>query len=123
LVLLGRYALAESAAAFVLADESVVGSGIEVWGKRLLADAGKDWSSLSDGMAGIVEVAVVRNHLAHGDQVIDDKSMNRLNAAGAGSRWKVGARIDVDDEIVERHQFRLKNLLRISGLNATGGNR
>jgi hypothetical protein len=52
--------------------------GIEDWGKRLLATTGATWDSLKEGLAGAVEVAVVRNAYAHGGRRIDDRAAKRL---------------------------------------------
>ena len=67
--LLSYYALAEAAAADKLGVDDVADvGGIEVWGQRLLDAAKAEWKQVKAGKAGAVEVAVVRNTIAHGER-------------------------------------------------------
>jgi hypothetical protein len=65
-VLIHSYALAETAAAERLNGDARDFGGIEDWGTRLLATTGSTWGGVKQGVAGAVEVAVVRNAYAHG---------------------------------------------------------
>src|SRR4051794_25483101 len=60
--------------------------GIEGWGTRLLTGNDRDWSEVEGGLAGAVEVAVVRDAFAHGSRTIDSLARARLLAAGARTR-------------------------------------
>ena len=84
-VLIHSYALAETAAAERLGGDARDFGGIEDWGTRLLATTGSTWDALKEGLAGAVEVAVVRNAYAHGGRRIDESAANRLRAVGMTS--------------------------------------
>ena len=81
-VLIHSYALAETAAVERLGGDARDFGGIEEWGRELLATTGSTWDSLSEGVAGVVEVAVVRNAYAHGGRRIDELAAKRLRAVG-----------------------------------------
>ncbi len=81
-VLIHSYALAETAAVERLDGDARDFGGIEDWGRELLATTGSTWESLSEGVAGVVEVAVVRNAYAHGGRRIDELAAKRLRAVG-----------------------------------------
>jgi len=81
-VLIHSYALAETAAAERLHGDARDFRGIEDWGTRLLATTGVTWDSLNEGVAGAVEVAVVRNAYAHGGRRVDELAAKRLRAVG-----------------------------------------
>ena len=83
-VLIHSYALAETAAAERIGREVRQFGGIEDWGTRLLATTGSTWDSLG-GLAGAVELAVVRNAYAHGGRRIDESAATRLQAVGKTS--------------------------------------
>ena len=118
-VLIHSYALTEAAAARFLAVNSRDLNGIEVWGERLLGTRGLSWatSEVLDGLAGAVEVAVVRNAFAHGTRLIDGKGANRLRDAGSPSRSE-GDRVALSYDEVRRYRDRLRSLLRISLVDA-----
>ena len=85
-VLVQAYAFTESVACDHLGVDSRESGGIEDWGLRLLQDAGFDWTKPDGGLAGAVEVAVVRSAFAHGTRVIDVQAERRLLAAGMTTR-------------------------------------
>jgi hypothetical protein len=53
------------------------------WGARLLSTNDRDWTDVTGGLAGAVELAVVRNAIAHGSRTIHAAARARLLAAGA----------------------------------------
>ena len=81
-VLIHSYALVETAACERLGVGWRDLGAIEKWGKKLLATQDKDWSKVRGGIAGAVEVAVVRNVLAHGQRTFDGEGSDRLTRVG-----------------------------------------
>lgn len=114
-VLIHSYALAESAAAARLGLDVRGLAGIEDWGARLLRAAGADWSDVKGGLAGAVEVAVVRNAFAHGTRTIDASAHARLFAAGAKTR-AVGSRVTLPYPQLRGYRNRLIALLAAGGV-------
>lgn len=114
-VLIHSYALAESGAADHLGVDSRDFGGIEDWGARLLASASGTWDQVLDGLAGAVEVAVVRNTYAHGTRVIDPAASTRLVEAG-GPELAAGSSIAITYEDLQGYRARLKSLLRVGSV-------
>ncbi|MGB8295702.1 MAG: hypothetical protein WCG85_09780 [Polyangia bacterium] len=117
MVLVYSYALAEAALADRLGKE-VIDAGIEVWGDALLRKAGNTWDGVTDGKAGLVEVAVVRNAIAHGSMMIDQAAVNRLASASSSVSWPVGHVIDLTLDDLRKYRMRLKSLLRLGGVRS-----
>jgi hypothetical protein len=114
-VLVHSYALAESAVADRLTIDPRSCGGIEDWGARLLSTTGRDWSEVKGGLAGAVEVAVVRNAFAHGTREIDTAATKRLLHAGARTR-PAGARVTLTYPDLREFRGRLLSLLNLGGI-------
>lgn len=113
-VLIHSYALAESAAATALGMD-VRTLGIEGWGGRLLEANGCRWDAVAGGKGGAVEVAVVRNAVAHGVRTIDARASVRLNNAGVQGR-RAGSPIALTYPDVREYRARLLSLLSAGGI-------
>lgn len=111
------YSVAESAATDHLGLDSRNVAGIEDWGGRLLASADADWSHVEGGLAGAVEVGVIRNLIVHGAQSVDVKSHHRLVAAGC-TRFAPGTSLALDYETIGLYRARLRSLLVAGGLGS-----
>lgn len=111
-VLIYSYSIVESEAADQLGEEIADLGGIEDWGERLLRQNDMDWGDVWGGREGIVEVAVVRNIFAHGKNVVDERSYNRLQNVGC-DEWDEGDVIDLDFEMIRVYRNCLRSLLRL----------
>jgi hypothetical protein len=114
-VLIHSYALAETAAAERLGSDARDFGGIEDWGTRLLATTGSTWGALKEGVAGAVEVAVVRNAYAHGSRRVDESAARRLRAVGMTSP-ALGDLIVLDYTTVKVFRGRLRTLMDRGGV-------
>ena len=114
-VLIHSYALAEAAASDRLGVSSRTFTGIEDWGTRLLASNGETWDGVKDGLAGAVEVAVVRNAYAHGARDLDRGAAKRLRTAGRAEA-ATGDPVNLDYATLKRFRWRLRNLLGAGGV-------
>jgi hypothetical protein len=114
-VLIHSYALAETAAAQRLGGDARDFGGIEDWGRQLLATTGSTWDCLKDGVAGAVEVAVVRNVYAHGGRRIDEPAASRLRAAGKTDP-KAGDLVALNYATVKVFRGRLRDLMGLGGI-------
>lgn len=114
-VLIHSYALAETAAAERLGGDARDFGGIEDWGRRLLATTGSTWGALKEGVAGAVEVAVVRNAYAHGGRRIDESAANRLRAVGITSPAR-GDLVVLDYATMKVFRGRLRTLMDRGGV-------
>jgi GAF domain-containing protein len=113
-ILVYSYTLAESQVAdFLRLDTRDLG-GIEDWAGRLLRRIGRTWGDVLDGKAGLVEVAVVRNTLAHGVRRMDQRGINRMTAAGSAFGWAVGEPVEVSADGLRLYRDRLRSLLRLA---------
>lgn len=112
LVLVSYYALSEALAAKKLEQDVNEIGGIETWGKKLLDNAGSAWEKVKDGQRGVVEVAAIRNVVAHGHRQFNDTAWNRMNNFGEPPSWKIGEQIPLSYSDIDRYRARLKSLLR-----------
>jgi hypothetical protein len=121
-VLVYSYALAEMAAreALGIPETHTLKGGIESWGQRLLKTTSASWAIVLDGKAGCVEVAILRNAVAHGRSKFDLGMRDRLANAGGTPRWNIGERLTLDYDITTTCRSRLKSLLRYGGIRLTG---
>ena len=71
---------------------------------------------MKGGLAGAVEVAVVRNAFAHGSRSIDVQAQARLLKAGAPTR-PVGSTMTLTYDELHEFRTRLKSLLNESGFS------
>lgn len=116
LVLVASYALAESAASEKLGLTNIADAGgVENWGQRLLDGSGSKWSDVKDGKKGAVEVAVIRNLIAHGDRTYSQTAVNRLSAAGV-TNIEVGDPLVLTHTALKDYRARLKSLLRTGSI-------
>ncbi|BCS52957.1 hypothetical protein [Geobacter sp. SVR] len=88
--------------------------GIEGWGGQLLSQTGRVWSEVLGGRAGIIEVAVARNFIAHGSRTISQSTIDRFQSAGEPCPWGLGDSVGISYELVEEYRRRLKSLMRLS---------
>lgn len=94
--------------------ETLVGDGgIETWGDRILSDLGRPWNDVEGGKVGIVEAAVVRNAVAHGQSVVSQRMENRVKNAGATLPWSVGDPIVLDVARTKEYRHRFRSFMRI----------
>lgn len=135
-VLLNSYALVESAVRQVyglLAPDTTVvtpflsqiraggtsisdilkGGGIEAWGTQVLADLNRNWSYVETQKAGLVEVAIVRNAIAHGEADVTHSMVNRATTSGATLPWAPGVPIRLEIARVKEYRHRLRSFARV----------
>lgn len=113
-MLVYSYTLAESQAGDFLRISTRDLGGIEDWAQRLLHRIGRSWSDVLDGKAGLVEVAVVRNALAHGLARMDQRGMNRMGSAGSTFGWAAGDPVELSADTLRLYRDRLRSLLRLA---------
>ena len=120
-ILLSYYALAEGAAAEKQGiDDAAAIGGIEVCGQRLLDAAGSSWQEVKGGKGGAVEVAVIRNTIAHGERHYTQRGVNRLKVAGVETPAAAGNPIELDYPSLHEYRARLRSLLRLGQVRGVG---
>ena len=93
-------------------------SGVEAWGQPFLDAVGRAWSDVHTGRRGLVEVATIRNALAHGQQVVSQEMVNRTANYGGTLPWALGASVELDPGMTDRFRDRLRSVLRVSSNGA-----
>lgn len=93
--------------------ESIMSAGgIEGWVTCLLIAVNRTWDNIDDGKAGITEVGVVRNALAHGVTHVTEEMIRRVQNSGAALPWKLGEKIYVSMDLMRTYRGRLRSLAR-----------
>jgi hypothetical protein len=92
--------------------------GIEKWGTSILKLLNRSWTDVSVGCEGLVEVAIVRNAIAHGVPVITPFLEARARRNNLQLRWAVGDTVDLNIALLEEYRARLRSFGRVlvSGL-------
>lgn len=94
-------------------DNLVKNGGIESWGTQVLADFGRNWSYVETEKAGLVEVALARNAIAHGEADVTQTMLNRAIGSGATLPWALGTPIRLDIARVKEYRHRLRSFARV----------
>lgn len=115
IVLTYSYSLCECYARVKLGvgESARLSGGIEGWGATLLGQTGNSWADVLGGRAGLIEVAVVRNFIAHGSRLVGQSTLDRFQAAGEPCPWKLGDAVALSYTNVEEYRSRLKSLMRL----------
>ncbi|CAM2161452.1 RiboL-PSP-HEPN domain-containing protein [Paraburkholderia sacchari] len=87
--------------------------GVESWGTQILQDLGRSWTQVEGGKAGMVEAAVIRNALAHGQQYVSQTMVNRVTQSGGTLPWGVGNPIVLDVALTKEYRHRFRSLMRV----------
>jgi hypothetical protein len=118
LVLLMSWTLLEQRGREVLGlRESDQLSQIEDWGAKALNGRGASWSRVFGGKKGLVEVATVRNAVAHGNHRVTQRMLNRVEAAGGTVPWKHLSAIRLDVPTVSVYRDRIRSFIRLTSSN------
>jgi hypothetical protein len=115
IVLTYSYSLCESYAKVKLGlgEGDRLQGGIESWGETLLRQTNNTWTEVLGARAGLIEVAVALNFIAHGSRVVDQSTINRFSTAGEASPWQLGDTVSLTYDKVEDYRSRLKSLMRL----------
>lgn len=95
------------------ADDHILGGGIDAWGSDLLRRLGQGWDNVFGGQAGLVEVSLVRNALAHGRHQATEKLIESARARGAELPYEVGDEIVLDFQSLHNYRGRIRSYCRI----------
>jgi hypothetical protein len=98
-----------------LGESERLNGGIENWGTHLLAQAGNTWGDVLGGRAGLIEVAIARNFIAHGSRLVGQSALDRYISATESCPWALGESLVLDYVKVELYRSRLKSLMRLGG--------
>ncbi|AOK42552.1 hypothetical protein WL96_15465 (plasmid) [Burkholderia vietnamiensis] len=91
----------------------VMNGGVETWGTQILNDLGRAWSDVEGGKEGIVEAAVVRNALAHGQRHVSQGMLNRVAQSSGTLPWALGDAIVLDVARTKEYRHRFRSLMRV----------
>lgn len=87
--------------------------GIETWGTKLLNDLGRDWGYVESNLSGLVEVAVIRNGIAHGESAVTQTMHNRALSNGVSLPWPLMGEIKLDIATLKEYRHRLRSFARV----------
>jgi hypothetical protein len=91
-----------------LGEGNRLSGGIETWGTILLAQAGNNWADVLGGRAGLIEVAIARNFIAHGTRLVGQSTLNRYSSAGEQCPWVIGQSLVLDYVKIKLYRSRIK---------------
>lgn len=92
-------------------EDSPLGK-IEDWGSGLLESLGQTWE-MAGGKAAVVEPYIVRNAVAHGIVVTNERMLNRVTDVKGQFPWKLGEPIVLDSMRLVDYRANLKRFARV----------
>ena len=92
--------------------------GIEIWGAKILQCTNRKWSDIKEGMKGLVEVAIIRNAIAHGKPTITTRMVNRASKCNLQLLWGLGDEVTLNIQILEEYRSRLRSSSRVIATGA-----
>lgn len=96
-----------------LGEGARLNGGVESWGEELLAATGNQWADVLGGRAGLIEVAITRNLLAHGSRSIGKSTLDRFANANELCPWALDDTVSLTYEKAEEYRSRLKSFMRL----------
>jgi len=95
------------------ADDHILAGGVEAWGSDLLRRVGQDWDKVFEGQAGLVEVSLVRNAVAHGRRHATEALIQSARARSAEFPYATGEEIVLDFDRLHNYRGRIRSFCRI----------
>ena len=87
---------------------------VEVWGDTILNLGSRKWSGFKGGKALLTEAIVVRNLLAHGVPIFNQKAVKRVDSAASGkSAIKIGDPVRLDKATFNKYVAALRGFGRV----------
>ena len=87
---------------------------VEVWGEAILKLGSRKWSGFKGGKGLLIEAIVVRNLLAHGEPLFNQKAVKRIEGAVASkSAPKVGDPVRLDKATFNKYVAALRGFGRV----------
>ena len=88
-------------------------NGVEDWGTKLLGIVHRSWSDVQPGRAKIVEALAVRGAIAHGNQEVTQRMLDRVQNVGGTLLWPINSRIILNYDVVKNYRDYLRSFVRV----------
>ncbi|MEL3889249.1 hypothetical protein V6B08_03205 [Ferrovibrio sp. MS7] len=88
--------------------------GIDAWMTQVLRGCGQDWSMVYQGVAGMVEVAQVRNAIAHGVLHCTETQREKARRLAYGWPFEVGEPLQISFGLLHEYRGRIRSTCRIT---------
>jgi hypothetical protein len=96
-------------------DDVRLTGGIEAWSEDLLARTGQSFDIVRGGRAGLIEVSMVRNLLAHGRQSVVAADLADAMKRGARLPFEAGHPILISYVLLNEYRGRIRQFCRALG--------
>jgi hypothetical protein len=94
-------------------ESITLSGGIETWSQQILDLAGQSWAQIYGGKAGLVELSIVRNALAHGRTKVTRDMIANARKRGVELPLELGEDLQLRFPIYNEYRGRLRSFCRI----------
>lgn len=88
--------------------------GPAAWLNATMNAVQQPWASVYGGHAGLVEIALLRNAIAHGHRTVTDGLMSEMSGAGIPYSATVGAPLSIDFAALHEYRGRIRSWCRVT---------
>lgn len=96
-------------------EENRLTGGIAVWSNDLVERTGQSWDMIHGGAAGLVEISLVRNAIAHGQRHCGPRLRRRFADEMIACPFGEGERLSLSFEQLHEYRSRIRSFCRIIG--------
>lgn len=96
-------------------EENRLIGGIAVWSNDLVERTGQSWDLVYGGASGLVEVALIRNAIAHGQRRCGPKLRKRFAEAAIACPFAEGDELNLSFERLHEYRGRIRSFCRVIG--------
>ncbi|WP_417513913.1 hypothetical protein [Minwuia sp.] len=89
--------------------------GLQAWTGELMKKVGQDWSDVYGGLEGLVEIALLRNQIVHGQSRSNAVLAERARVQGAAWPFEDGALMVITFDLLHEYRGRMRSFCRIVG--------
>jgi hypothetical protein len=87
--------------------------GVEAWTDMIIKQLRQNWSDVYGGMAGLVEVSLMRNAIAHGVRQMNQNMLDSAIARRTTLPFQTGQAITISFELLNEYRGRLRSYCRV----------
>ncbi len=102
-----------SIAEIEMIESHLLKGGVEAWADVIIKKLKQNWSDVYGGKAGLVEVSLMRNAIAHGVRSMNQSMLDAAVARSAALPFQAGQAITISFELLNEYRGRLRSFCRV----------
>ena len=94
-------------------ESHLLKGGVEAWADVSIRKLKQNWVDVYGGKAGLVEVSLLRNAIAHGVRSMNQSMLDAAVARSAALPFQAGQAITISFELLNEYRGRLRSFCRV----------